>query len=103
MVKTIVHLGVEWDDKSRGKHDGSCVDENGCFFRYFECVNGAGSFVKSSKVSLGRSFETALAERYVAEDAPEITAADSSLPGAFVTTSKGNVKKIEFVGERKLR
>lgn len=34
-------LGVEWDNITRGKHDGSCVDNDGNYHRYFECVNGA--------------------------------------------------------------
>jgi hypothetical protein len=97
-------LGVEWDDKTRGKHDGSCVDDNGNLVRYFNCAYGAGSFVKQSKVSAGRSLRNALADRYVTLDAPTITnSTDTSLPDAFVITSKGNQKSIEFVGEEKIR
>ena len=38
-------LGVEWDNPTRGKHDGSCVDSEGNYHRYFECVNGAVSLL----------------------------------------------------------
>uniref|UniRef100_A0A0G4IFY7 CAP-Gly domain-containing protein n=1 Tax=Chromera velia CCMP2878 TaxID=1169474 RepID=A0A0G4IFY7_9ALVE len=52
--------GVEWDEASRGKHSGT--------FRgrlYFSCaVEGAGSFVRPSKLDTGISFEEALAEKY---------------------------------------
>jgi hypothetical protein len=102
--KTETWLGVEWDDKTRGKHDGSCVDEAGQVHRYFKCDFGAGSFVKPSKISLGRPLSDALHERYVDLNAPTILKEDSSvLPDAFVTTSKGNQKGIEFVGEKKIR
>lgn len=101
--KTEVWLGVEWDDKTRGKHDGSCVDENGDYHRYFECVNGAGSFIKQNKVSSGRSLMEALNERYVQVDAPVLAEADASLPNVFVNTLKGNQKSVEFVGEKQLR
>lgn len=102
--KTELWLGVQWDKADRGKHDGSCVDENGILHRHFECPMGAGSFVKPKSVTSGRSFVEALQERYVGLDAPEITNPDdSTLPDAFVTTSKGNKKGIEFLGEKKIR
>jgi len=102
--KTETWLGVQWDKGDRGKHDGSCVDEEGILHRYFECPQGAGSFVKGNKVTAGRSFVDALTERYVGMDAPVITnPEDSTLPDAFVTTAKGNKKGIEFLGERKIR
>jgi tubulin-specific chaperone E len=96
-------LGVVWDDPSRGKHDGSCVDDAGNLHRYFSCAFGAGSFVKKTKVNLGRSLVEALQDRYVTLDAPTITETNSTLQDAFVTTSKGNQKAIEFVGEEKIR
>ena len=65
---------------------------------------GAGSFVKGNKVTGGISFVQALQERYVQKDAPSLTKEnDPTLPDAFVTTSKGNAKPIEFLGEHKLR
>lgn len=91
-------LGVEWDNQIRGKHDGSSVDSNGTLRKYFECASGSGSFIKPSKVTYGRSFMSALNERYVSLDAPPVGEAD-----AFVSTLKGNQKSIEFVGEEKIR
>jgi len=101
-VKTDVWLGVEWDNNSRGKHNGSCADENGRLHRYFECPQGAGSFIKPNKLRKLKSFIDALKEKYVELDAPEIMT-DSKVPDAFVMTSKGNQKSIEFVGEKKIR
>lgn len=95
-------LGVEWDQE-RGRHDGSCVDEEGNLHRYFNCANGFGSFVKCSKVTSGSMLITALRERYVSLDAPEIVGPENILPDAYVVTAKGHQKSIEFVGEKKLR
>eukprot|EP00605_Chrysophyceae_sp_TOSAG23-4_P002946 GSChrysophyteH1.ASY1.ANO1.3244.1 assembled CDS len=107
--KEEIWLGVEWDKQGRGKHDGSCTDKEGNLHRYFECTNGSGSFVRPSKktvITQGRSFETALRERYVDTDAPKITKeaeGDNTLPDSFVVTAKGNAKPIEFFGETKIR
>ncbi len=94
---------MEWDDHSRGKHDGSCV-ENGILYKYFECKHGAGSFVKPSKIAPSVTLVEAIRQRYIPIDDPTITtAADPGLPGAYITTSKGKQKKIEFVGEQQIR
>ena len=87
---------------TRGKHDGSCV-ENGVSHRYFECPPGSGSFIKPAKIRTGKSFYEGLQDRYVSVDAPEVVGPDSILPGLYVSTSKGNQKPIEFVGEMKIR
>lgn len=97
-----IWYGVEWDNASRGKHDGSCADPSGVLHKYFECAPGSGSFIKPAKVTYGRSFIEALRDRYVSLDAPSISE-DAKLPNAFVSTSKGNQKSIEFVGEEKIR
>ncbi|GAB1609272.1 tubulin-specific chaperone E-like [Argonauta hians] len=50
-----VWLGIEWDDISRGKHDGSYKGR-----RYFQTSRPkSGSFVKSVKVKLGQGFSDA--------------------------------------------
>ena len=101
--KADIWLGVEWDFEWRGKHDGSCVDDEGNLHRYFSCAKGAGSFIKPGKIMHGTSLHDALLEKYVSIDAPtEITEKDA-IPNAFVSTLKGNQKSIEFVGEKKLR
>mmetsp|Transcript_3249 Transcript_3249/g.5056 ORF Transcript_3249/g.5056 Transcript_3249/m.5056 type:complete len:558 (-) Transcript_3249:81-1754(-) len=95
-------LGIEWDVSSRGKHDGSCTDSNNVVHQYFTCAQGAGSFVKPSKVHRGKTFVEALHEKYVSMDAPQV-APDDILPDAYVVTAKGALKSIEFVGEKKIR
>uniref|UniRef100_A0A060T686 ARAD1C11946p n=1 Tax=Blastobotrys adeninivorans TaxID=409370 RepID=A0A060T686_BLAAD len=58
-------LGVEWDDPSRGKNDGSL---NGVSY-FVTKFKGAGSFVKASKPSdEERSFERAMWEKYVSDE-----------------------------------
>ena len=79
------------------------MDDAGNFYKYFDCINGAGSFIKPNKVVFGRLFLDSLRDRYVEKDAPEISTAENKLPDAFVTTSKGNLKSIEFLGEKQLR
>jgi hypothetical protein len=101
--KEEIWFGVEWDNATRGKHDGSSADSSGVLHKYFECAPGSGSFIKPTKVTYGRSFLEALNDRYVRLDAPTIAEANAVLPNAFVTTSKGNQKSIEFVGEEKIR
>jgi hypothetical protein len=98
-----VWFGVEWDNVSRGKHDGSSADSSGTLHKYFDCAPGSGSFIKPSKVLYGRTLVEALHDRYVGLDAPTIAESDAKLPNAFVSTSKGNQKSIEFVGEEKIR
>ncbi|KAG0099383.1 hypothetical protein BGZ93_007879 [Podila epicladia] len=55
-------IGVEWDDKERGKHSGSHGDTV-----YFECLfPGTGSFTRlSQKIDVGSSLLAILKERYV--------------------------------------
>lgn len=58
-------VGLEWDDLSKGKHDGSHAGK-----RYFSCKNNltAGSFVKLPKIlqaaNFGRSLSQAAFDRY---------------------------------------
>ena len=61
--------GVEWDDNTRGKHDGA-VEKDSQEIRYFTCPAGAGSFVKPKKVDRGSSLVEALRQKYVGLDAP---------------------------------
>ncbi|XP_046677413.1 tubulin-specific chaperone E-like [Homalodisca vitripennis] len=53
-------LGVEWDDPSRGKHNGS---HNGV--HYFHTSHPtSGSFIRIEKADFGRSCVSAIQERY---------------------------------------
>ncbi|KAF9911161.1 hypothetical protein BX616_010659 [Lobosporangium transversale] len=58
-------IGVEWDDKERGKHSG---EHNGT--KYFECLfPGTGSFTRlTPKIHTGKTFLQILKERYVDDD-----------------------------------
>ncbi|KAF9425172.1 hypothetical protein BGZ94_007773 [Podila epigama] len=58
-------IGVEWDDKDRGKHSGEHGDT-----KYFDCLfPGTGSFTRlSNKVHVGQSLLVILEERYVHVD-----------------------------------
>ncbi len=53
-------VGVEWDDVSRGKHDGTAGG-----VKYFECASGtnSGSFVRMEKVFFGYSLLEAVIAR----------------------------------------
>ncbi|XP_072265304.1 tubulin-specific chaperone E [Pyxicephalus adspersus] len=53
-------LGIDWDNPSRGKHDGSHEGR-----RYFTCRHSTGgSFIRPKKANFGVSFLTALTRRY---------------------------------------
>jgi len=53
-------IGIDWDDPSRGKHDGSHKGKN-----YFSTkTETSGSFVRITKVSKGVTFENSIADRY---------------------------------------
>jgi hypothetical protein len=67
-------VGLEWDEESRGKHDGSYGGK-----QYFECSKGRtnpGSLVrleklKSQRIYRGISLEMAVEKRYKCQDALE--------------------------------
>lgn len=83
-------LGIEWDEPSRGKHDGISADGT----RYFQVrIPGSGSFVRttSSKLSYGCSFLHALRSKYVAEqEVPRAPEQD------LATYSRKNLAEIEI-------
>ena len=104
--QTEVYVGVEWDDESRGKHDGSVISrETNQIVRHFKCESSspnAGSFVKPSKLDFGVSFASTLGDRYVKPDAP-LLAPNDKFEGCFARTKSGRGKQVEFFGERKIR
>ncbi|CAG8637274.1 10579_t:CDS:10 [Paraglomus brasilianum] len=61
-------LGVEWDNVSRGRHDG--VHEG---VRYFTCSTpNSGSFIRfTPKITAGRSFLSALINKYIDDEMKE--------------------------------
>lgn len=82
-------LGIEWDDHTRGKNDGS-VDS----IRYFECSKGSGSFLKESNNLIERSrlVLEALEHRYASPE--NVTSLDEQLTIG--------TKKVERYGFSKL-
>ncbi|EGD75075.1 hypothetical protein PTSG_06731 [Salpingoeca rosetta] len=80
--------GIEWDDPSRGKHDGSHKG-----VKYFACSHATGgSFVKEKKVNRGVSFLQALETRYGEEEA-----------ASHVEVNVRQRIEVELVGEDRVR
>lgn len=101
-----IYAGVEWDDESRGIHDGSVICRlTNQLVRHFHLKNKSqcgGSFIRLNKIDLGVELETNLIlSRYVEPDAP-LVAPNNLLPYT-ARTSSGRDKPIEFWGEMKVR
>lgn len=91
-------IGVEWDDVSRGKHDGSTGG-----VKYFSCAapGNAGSFVRMEKVSFGMSVAQALVARYtnqLAEFGEEVGKDE-----LYVHTSRQRRVEVRLVGSDKIQ
>ncbi|KAK8252033.1 hypothetical protein IWZ00DRAFT_260943 [Phyllosticta capitalensis] len=103
-------LGVEWDDPTRGKHDGS---HNGV--RYFECARKhptAGSFVRPNRpFDPPLSYVQALKKKYASDsvDEPNLDiVVTGPVPANVPVNERGKVIKIsgkeaEEVGFDKIR
>jgi hypothetical protein len=89
-----VAAGIEWDDATRGKHDGAVVDGAGASVRYFTCAPAAGSFLKVNLLQTGVSFVTAMRTKY--EDV------DAASGGTF-ELHDGRALEVELVGDDKIR
>ncbi|PKS10545.1 hypothetical protein jhhlp_002299 [Lomentospora prolificans] len=89
-------LGVEWDDPTRGKHDGSHKG-----IKYFECLSKshtAASFIRPSRPSeKPQSFLSALHEKYASE------VDESNAPVASARLIEISGKVVEEVGFNKIR
>ena len=101
-----IYAGVEWDDVTRGKHDGSVIcRQSKNLVRHFSIHSGhatAGSFLRLNKVDIGVELDRKLIQsRYVDNDAP-LVAPNNVLPYT-ARTSSGREKTIEFLGEMKIR
>jgi len=85
--------GIEWDDPTRGKHDGS-VTKDGEVIRLFQCEAGRGSFLKLRLVRTGTSMVDALVDKY---EGAKLDGMES------VNTTTGGEMEVEFVGEDHIR
>jgi len=98
-------IGVEWDDPTRGKHDGSYGGE-----RYFECARSSAdglnpaSFVRPLKIRPSVTFAEAIKAKYLdgkvaealATGAPGAHGDGENDGGAYVESSNGQKIEIEL-------
>ncbi|CAD7699926.1 unnamed protein product [Ostreobium quekettii] len=91
--------GVEWDDASRGKHDG-CAGGR----RYFQTARGAnsGSFVRLGKVDWGVAAPEALVRRYQGLYGPPEDGDDENWEEMYVQTAGNRRRGVELVGMEKV-
>ena len=96
-----IWLGIEWENKSRGKHNGTV--EN---FEYFKTENNlnSGSLIRLNKANFGQDFLDALGYKYnfYDTDGNDFNKfVDKALEtDNFITTSK-KIINIELVGKEK--
>ncbi|TKY89442.1 hypothetical protein EX895_001973 [Sporisorium graminicola] len=86
-------LGIEWDEPTRGKHDGTSADGT----RYFHVrIPGSGSFVRptSSKLSSGCCFISALRNKYLPSTVEQPLSTENS--AALQQYSRKNIADIEI-------
>lgn len=94
-----IWAGVEWDDSSRGKHDGATGGR-----RYFSCCSAAptaASFIRIHKVAPGTSLVEALTLRYtnqLAEGQGGLVDAQQ----AYVSTASNKKLWVELVGQEQV-
>lgn len=99
-----VWVGVEWDDPTRGKHNGEAGGQ-----RYFTCSSAAstaGSLVRASKVSPGRSLVEALVQRYTNQLAEGQVRSDAAVAddqqGGYVSTARNKKLWVQLVGQEQV-
>ena len=64
-------FGIEYEEDGKGKHDG-LLKKGDVEQRFFQCLQGRGSFVKAHKVVIGRTVMEGLEWKYSDEDKPLI-------------------------------
>lgn len=81
-------VGVEWDNRKRGKHDGTHKEK--CYFKCEKSGNCA-SFLRTHKITFGKTFMEVVKERY-----------SYSGPGEkgenLIVGPQGGAVKVELVG-----
>ncbi|OWF42186.1 tubulin-specific chaperone E-like [Mizuhopecten yessoensis] len=86
-------IGVEWDDSSRGKHNG--IHEGKQYFSTDDPTGG--SFVRPRKVKMGVSFYNAFQDRYGEEEDEEAGVITAEL---FVLDNNNKKTIVEMVGAK---
>lgn len=88
-------LGVEWDDSSRGKHDGTHEGHT-----YFKTIHPtAGSFLRPKKANFGVTFMSAVRDRYGKIDDENA----GVIPDDLFVVGPGNKQTVvEMVGAKKI-
>lgn len=87
-------LGVQWDDASKGKHNGTyeVLQTNFEGTQYFSCPGTSGSFIKmSDKIQGAEKFSEVLRSKYVQQN-------EVGEELFLLSTSEQRVK-VEFPGE----
>lgn len=92
-----IYAGIKWDDITRGRNDGSVVTTDGVVHRYFQCTQGAGSFVKIELVKTGTDFLSALRQRY------EDDSSSGKVETGSIVGISGHSVPILLVGDEKIR
>jgi dynactin complex subunit len=93
-----IWIGVVWDEKTRGKHNGKVEDKE-----YFICENNSGSLLKFSKVNHGIGFIEAVSFKYkfFEQDSEEYKFLSEALDRNMFIEAKRKIIKIEFIGKEK--
>jgi hypothetical protein len=101
---TEIYAGIEWDDETRGLHDGSVICRTtNLIVRHFSTSSSTGgSFIRLRKLDLGVALSEALLEQKYVKPEAELVAPENLLPHCAMTCS-GRGKPIEFFGELKIR
>ena len=101
MKPTDIFLGIEWEDPSRGKHNGT-VDG----YEYFKTTDNlpSGSLIRATKVNIGNTFAKAIDFKYNfydtgADDRHKMI--DSALESDNYFKANKKIINIELVGKEK--
>jgi CAP-Gly domain len=114
-IRHTLYVGVEWDEPSRGKHNGTLLDDDDDatghqqLTTYFTTRHPtSGSFVKPAKLRTGRDLTMDVVyEKYVPLDSPyRVAGVDGVLgyvPCGGKSSSSARQKPVELVGELHIR
>ena len=103
---TFIWYGIEWDEMTRGKHDGSVISPvTKERIRYFQCeTSSGGSFVKPKKIIMPTSFLNEIRQRYEEEEEGSTSKKTNSIRriAAEFDGEEGRQFEVELVGVDKI-